>query len=177
MITEIEKTLGPVDILVINATCDQPHKRIEDYDWEFYQTMLDFFVKSPFLLTRACLPHMKHQRWGRIINIGTEGLLRGVPHFSGYIAAKGGQNGFHRSLATELAPFGITVNMVSPGWILVERHEKDPQSQKDAYHALIPAQRWGVPEDLAGTLIYLASNASNFVTGQNIAVNGGMTVA
>lgn len=176
LISAIEDELGPVDILVPNATCDQPHKPIEDYDWAFYQSMVDFFIKSPFLLTRACLPHMKQQRWGRIINIGSEVVGRGVPNFTAYVAAKGGQNGFHRSLATELAPFGITVNMISPGWIPVERHEKDPQSEKDGYHSLIPAGRWGLPSDVGGTAVFLASEAAGFVVGQNIAVNGGMTL-
>src|SRR3954462_15702278 len=176
MADAIRAELGPVDVLVINATCDQPHKPIEDYNWAFYQRMLDFFVKSPFLLTRACLPHMKQQRWGRIINIGSEVVARGVPNFSAYIAAKGGQNGWSRGMATELAPFGITVNMISPGWIPVERHEHDPQSEKDGYRALIPANRWGVPDDLGGAIVFLASEAASFVTGQNLHVNGGMTV-
>ena len=149
---------------------------MEDYDWAFYQSMIDFFIKSPFLLTRACLPHMKRQRWGRIINIGSEVVGRGVPNFTAYVAAKGGQNGFHRSLATELAPFGINVNMISPGWIPVERHATDPQSEKDAYRALIPAGRWGVPDDVGATAVFLASDAAAFVVGQNIAVNGGMTL-
>jgi len=69
-VDEISSKLGPVDILVFNATPPQPQKPIEEYDWAFYQQMLDFFIKSPFLLTRACLPHMKAQKWGRIINIG-----------------------------------------------------------------------------------------------------------
>jgi 3-oxoacyl-[acyl-carrier protein] reductase len=176
MTEEIAGQLGPVDILVLNATPDQPQKPIEEYDWAFYQQMLDFFIKSPFLLTRACLPHMKKQRWGRIINIGSEVVTRGVPNFTAYVAAKGGQNGFSRSLATEVARWGITVNMVAPGWIPVERHENDPQSLKDGYRALIPANRWGVPDDLAGTIVFLASNASSFVTAQNIHVNGGTTV-
>jgi 3-oxoacyl-[acyl-carrier protein] reductase len=176
MMESIKAELGPVDILVINATCDQPHKPIEEYDWAFYQRMLDFFVKSPFLLTRACLPYMKGQRWGRVINIGSEVVARGVPNFSAYIAAKGGQNGWNRGMATELAPFGITVNMISPGWIPVERHENDPQAEKDGYRALIPANRWGVPDDLGGAVVFLASQAASFVTGQNLHVNGGMTV-
>ena len=172
----IAKKLGPVDILVVNATCDQPHRAIEDYDWAFYQSMVDFFIKSPFLLTRACLPHMKSQGWGRIINIGSEVVARGVPNFTAYVAAKGGQNGFHRSLAGELAPHGITVNMIAPGWIPVERHEKDPQAEKDGYRALIPANRWGVPADLDGSVVFLASEASSFITGQTLHVNGGLTV-
>jgi 3-oxoacyl-[acyl-carrier protein] reductase len=173
---EIADQLGAIDILVLNATPDQPQKPIEEYDWAFFQQMLDFFIKSPFLLTRACLPHMKSRRWGRIINIGSEVVARAVPNFTAYVAAKGGQNGFHRSLASEVAPFGITVNMVSPGWVPVERHENDPQTVKDAYRALIPANRWGAPEDVASAVVYLASDAASFVTGQNLHVNGGMTV-
>ena len=123
----IEQELGPVDVLVPNATCEQPLKPIEEYDWAFYQRMIDFFVKSPFLLAKRALPHMKQQRWGRLINITSEVYHRSVSPFSAYVAAKGGQNGWTRSMATELAPFGITVNMVSPGWIPVERHEHDPQ--------------------------------------------------
>jgi len=177
MARQVADQLGPIDILVINATCDQPHKAIEDYDWDFCQSMLDFFVKSPFLLTRACLPHMKKQRWGRIINIGSEVVERGVPNFTAYVAARGGQNGFHRSLASEVARWGITVNMICPGWIPVERHEKDPQSEKDAYRALIPANRWGVPADVGGAVVFLASDAASFITGQSLHVNGGMTVS
>jgi 3-oxoacyl-[acyl-carrier protein] reductase len=170
-----EKQLGHVDIIVPNATCAQPHKPIELYDWAFYQSMLDFFVKSPYLLTRRGLAHMKRQKWGRIINITSEVFHRSVAPFSAYVAAKGAQIGWSRSMSRELAPFGITVNMVAPGWIPVERHENDPQAEKDAYHELIPMQRWGVPGDVAEAVLYFASNESAFVTGQTICVNGGMT--
>jgi len=177
MYSEIKAQLGPVDILVVNATPDQPQMPIEEYSWEFYQSMLDFFVKSPFLLSRAVLPHMKAQKWGRIINIGSEVFTRGVPNFTAYCAAKGGQTGFNRSLATELAPWGITVNVISPGWILVERHEKDPKEMKDEYLAGLPSKRWGVPKEVADTAVFLASNEASYVSGQNIAVNGAHTVA
>jgi len=176
MLREITTQLGPVDILVLNATPAQPQKPIAEYNWTFCQQMLDFFVKSPFLLSQACLPHMKQQRWGRIINIGSEVFARGTPNFTPYVAAKGAQNGFHRSLATEVAPWGVTVNMISPGWIPVERHESDPQEAKDAYRATVPAGRSGVPDDLAGAVVFLASNASSFITGQNLYINGGLTV-
>jgi 3-oxoacyl-[acyl-carrier protein] reductase len=78
-------------------------------------------------------------------------------------------------MSRELAPFGITVNTVAPGWIPVERHEKAPQAEKDAYRALIPADRWGTPQDVAWACLYLVSEESSFITGQTICVNGGMT--
>ncbi|MCA8970725.1 MAG: SDR family NAD(P)-dependent oxidoreductase, partial [Planctomycetes bacterium] len=102
LVADITRELGPIDIVVVNATPDQPQKPIEEYDWDFYQSMLDFFVKSPYLLTRALLPHMRKQRWGRIINIGSEVFQRGVSPFSAYVAAKGAQNGWTRSMANEL---------------------------------------------------------------------------
>lgn len=175
MVVEVEEKFGPIDILVINATPDQPQKPIEEYDWQFYQQMLDFFIKSPFLLTKAVIKGMKNKKWGRIINIGSEVYQTAVPNFSAYVAAKGGQIGWTRSMSKELAPFGITVNIVNPGWIPVERHENDPQTIKDQYLAGIPAGRWGTPGDVAGAVVYFASDESSFVSGQTICVNGGHT--
>jgi len=175
MITAIEGSLGPVDIVVVNATPAQPLKPIEEYDWDFYQQMLDFFVKSPYLLARRLLPGMKSRRHGRLINITSEVFHLGVAPFSAYVAAKGGQTGWSRSMCHELAPFGITVNMIAPGWIPVERHENDPQADKDAYFGTIPLGRWGTPEEVGWAAVYLASVEAAFVTGQTIAVNGGRT--
>ena len=175
MFTEIEANLGAVDVVVVNATPDQPQRPIEEYDWDFYQQMLDFFVRSPYLLTRRALPHMRGQKWGRIINITSEVFHRSVSPFSAYVAAKGGQIGWTRSMASELAPDGITVNSVAPGWIPVERHESDPQEMKDSYKAIIPMGRWGLPQDVAYAIVYYASNEASFVTGQTICVNGGNT--
>jgi len=98
-----------------------------------------------------------------------------TPAVSAYVAAKGGQIGWSRSMARELAPCGITVNMVAPGWIPVERHEKESSEVKEAYRKLIPTGRWGTPRDVAEAVLYLASEEASFVTGQTINVNGGMT--
>lgn len=173
LVSETTSQLGPVDILIPNATGPQPQRPIEDYDWAFYQEMVDFFIKSPFLLTQATLAHMKAQRWGRIVNLGSEVYEVAKGNFSAYVAAKGGQKGWTHSMATELAPFGITVNMVSPGWIPVERHANDPQEDKDQYLTEIPVGRWGTPADVADAVANLCMPAASFVTGQTICVNGG----
>jgi 3-oxoacyl-[acyl-carrier protein] reductase len=170
---EVRESLGPIDILVVNATGPQPQLPLEEYDWAFFQEMLDFFVKSPVLLTKACLPDMKRRRWGRIIQVTSEVFAAGTPNFSAYVAAKGGQIGLARSLASELAPWGITVNMVAPGWIPVERHADDPQTMKDAYFATIPSGRWGTPADVAAAAAFFASEGASFITGQTVSVNGG----
>jgi 3-oxoacyl-[acyl-carrier protein] reductase len=173
---EIAAQLGAVDILVLNATGKQAQLPFEEYTWQDFQTMLDFFVKSPYLLTRACLPSMKEKRWGRIINISSDVCFRGVNNFSAYVTAKSGQLGFTRSMATELAPFGITVNAVAPGWIPVERHENVSQEIKDSYLASIPIQHWGTPHDIAEAVLYFARQESAFITGQYLCVNGGFTL-
>jgi 3-oxoacyl-[acyl-carrier protein] reductase len=172
---KVESELGEVDIIVPNATADQPLRPIELYDWAIYQEMIDFFIKSPFLLTRRALPKMKAKGWGRIVSITSEVFHRSVSPFSAYVAAKGGQIGWSRSMARELAPYGITVNMVAPGWIPVERHLKDPQEMKEEYLATIPARRWGTPQDVAEAVLYLASEEASFVIGQTLCVNGGLT--
>jgi 3-oxoacyl-[acyl-carrier protein] reductase len=118
---------------------------------------------------------MKQKKWGRIVNIASEVYHRGVPRLSAYVAAKGGQIGWSRSMSCELAPFGITVNVVAPGWIPVERHEKVSQKEKDDYFKLIPAGRWGTPQDVADAVLYFVSEEASFITGQTLCVNGGMT--
>jgi len=176
MVEAVESKFGPIDILVINATGPQPMLRLEDLTWRACLDQLEFFVKSPVLLVQATVPQMKRRRYGRIIQIGSEVFELGIPEFSNYVSAKGAQLGLSRSWARELAPFQITVNTVSPGWIPTERHANDPQSAKDAYAAEVPMRRMGVPNDVGTAVAFLASDAANFVTGQNIAVNGGKTL-
>ncbi|MDP6859643.1 MAG: 3-oxoacyl-ACP reductase family protein [Verrucomicrobiales bacterium] len=173
LVERSQSELGTIDIIVPNATPDQPLKTIEEYDWDFYQQMLNFFIKSPYLLTRAVLPQMKERGWGRIINISSEVYQLSVSPFSAYVSAKGGQIGWTRSMSRELAPHGITVNTVNPGWIPTERHENDPQEEKDAYLSQIPAGRWGTPSDVGEAVAYFASEEAGFITGQTLCVNGG----
>lgn len=172
MAGEIAGTLGEVDIVVVNATPDQPQLPIEGYDWDFHQLMIDYFLKSPFLLARTFLPTMKQRKWGRIINIGSEVFQNSVPNFSPYVAAKGAQYGWTRSMAVELARWNITVNLIAPGWVPNERHESDPQAAKDAYLASVPMARWGTTDDVGQAAAYYASEEAGYVSGQTICVNG-----
>ena len=173
---EVAEKIGPVDILVANATCEQPLMPIEEYDWDFFQRMVDFFQKSPFLLTKACLPHMREQSWGRIIHITSEVFPGAWANFCPYASAKGGQTGLARSNAREFAPYGVTVNCIAPGWIPVERHAEATDEDRADYLASAPMGRFGKPDDIANAVLYLASDEAQFVTGATLDVNGGRTI-
>jgi 3-oxoacyl-[acyl-carrier protein] reductase len=177
LVSQVTSTLGPIDILVVNATGPQPFIKLEELTWRACLDQLEFFVKSPLLLAKAVLPSMKQRHWGRIINIGSEVFERGVPQFSNYVSAKGAQLGLTRSWAMELAAWQITVNLVAPGWIPTERHANDPQESKDAYAAAVPMRHMGDPIDVAEAVAFLASEGARFITGQKISVNGGNTLA
>jgi 3-oxoacyl-[acyl-carrier protein] reductase len=176
MVKAVEAKLGPIEILVINATGPQPFVKLEELTWRHCLDQLEFFVKSPVILVKAVLGGMKQRRSGRIINIGSEVFERGVPEFSNYVSAKGAQLGLTRSWAMELAPWQITVNLVAPGWIPTERHIDDPQELKDAYAKAVPMGHMGKPADVAEAVAFLASDGAKFITGQKLAVNGGNTL-
>jgi 3-oxoacyl-[acyl-carrier protein] reductase len=176
LVAEVRAQLGPVDILVVNATGPQPFLSIEEQTWEAYQDQLRFFVKSPLLLLKEVLAEMKQRRYGRVIQIGSEVVEVGNPRFANYIAAKAAQLGMTRSWARELGPFGITVNLVAPGWIPTERHAGTDPKELAAYAGGVPLKRQGIPDDVAEAVCFLASDAANFITGQKISVNGGHTL-
>lgn len=176
LVAEVEKSLGPIDVLVLNATGPQPFKSIEEMTWRDCLDQLEFFVKSPLLFVKAVVGQMKARRTGRIINIGSEVFETALPKFSNYVSAKGAQLGLTRSWSRELAEWNITVNLVAPGWIPTERHDNDPQDLKDAYAATVPMKRMGVPEDIGNAVVYLAGEGGRFITGQKISVNGGNTL-
>jgi 3-oxoacyl-[acyl-carrier protein] reductase len=176
LVKQVTAALGPIDILVLNATGPQPMLRIEELSWQACLDQLEFFVKSPMLLVKAVVAGMKQRRYGRIIQIGSEVFEMGMAGFSNYVSAKGAQLGLTRSWAKELGQWGITVNIVSPGWIPTERHGEVPQPVKAEYASHTALKRMGVPSDVAETVAFLASEAGNFITGQKISVNGGNTL-
>jgi 3-oxoacyl-[acyl-carrier protein] reductase len=176
LVDDIAGRLGPVDVLVVNATGPQPDGMVSDVSWPEHLAQLDFFVKSPVLLGRAVLPTMKARRYGPVIHIDSEVADRPPPGRSAYVTAKSAQIGLARSWASELAPLGITVNTVGPGFIPVERHADVPGATRDAYLATVPAGRIGTPEDIAHAVSFLASAGAGFITGQRIVIDGGRTL-
>jgi 3-oxoacyl-[acyl-carrier protein] reductase len=173
LVAAVRAGLGPVDVLVVNATGPQPEAPLDDVAWEDHLAQLDFFVKSPVLLGRAVVPGMRARRHGRIIQIDSEVADRPPPGRSAYATAKHAQIGLTRAWARELAPSGITVNTVAPGFVPVERHADVPAEIRAAYLASVPAGRMGTPQDVAHAVSFLASEAAGFVTGQRIVVDGG----
>lgn len=169
----ITDRLGPVDVLIVNATGPQPEALIAEADWTAHLAQLDFFVKSPVLLGRALLPGMRARRYGRIVHIDSEVAHRPPPGRSAYATAKNAQIGLTLSWARELAPFGITVNTVAPGFIPVERHVDVPEHVRQAYVASVPAGRMGTPDDIAAAVSFFAREDAGFITGQRIVVDGG----
>ncbi|MBV2365764.1 SDR family oxidoreductase [Streptomonospora sp. NEAU-YY374] len=169
--------LAPVEVLVANATGPQPFVAVEDLTWQDHLDQLVFFVKSPTLLVRAVLPGMKARGRGRVVQIGSDIADRALPATSAYAAAKAAQFGLTRVWSRELGRHGITVNLVAPGWIPVERHAGVPAAEHAAYRAATPMGRAGTPGDVAAAVSYLASDAAGFVTGERITVNGGHTLA
>jgi 3-oxoacyl-[acyl-carrier protein] reductase len=169
LVDAVAERLGPVDVLVLNATGPQPEARLLEVSWEDHLAQLEFFVKSPVLLGRA----VQMRRWGRIVQIDSEVVDRPPPGRSAYVTAKSAQIGLSRGWARELAPFGITVNTVAPGFVPVERHADVPAEVRDAYLSSVPAGRMGTPEDIAHAVSFFVSEAAGFITGQRLVVDGG----
>lgn len=176
LVAEVEARLGPVGVLVPNATGPQPMIDAVEVTWQEHLDQLTFFVKSPTLLMQAVVPGMRRRGGGRIVQIGSDLVERAAPGMSAYSAAKGAQISLTRSWARELGPWGITVNVVAPGWIPVERHAGVDPSQVEAYRREVPLRRMGTPGEIADVVAFLASDGARFVTGERITVNGGHTM-
>ena len=173
MIDLAVETFGRVDILVNNAgiTRDGLLLRMKDEDWD---AVLTVNLKGAFLCTRAASKVMAKQRYGRIINIASVVGQMGNAGQANYCASKAGLMGLTKSNARELAKRNVTVNAVAPGFIATDMTDVLPEKVKQELTAQIPLERLGSADDIANAVLFLASERSGYITGQVIAVNGGM---
>jgi len=173
MIEKAVAAYGRVDILINNAgiTRDGLLLRMKDEDWD---AVLTVNLKGAFLCTRAASKVMTKQRFGRIINIASVVGQMGNAGQANYCASKAGLMGLTRSNARELAKRNITVNAVAPGFIVSDMTEALPDKVKQEMAAQIPLERFGTADDIANAVVFLATDASGYITGQVLAVNGGM---
>lgn len=175
LIAAAEAAAGPLHILVNNAglTRDGLAMRMKDEDWA---EVLDVDLAAPFRLIRAALRGMLRRRAGRIIGIASIVGATGNPGQANYAAAKAGLVGMSKSLAQEVASRGVTVNVVSPGFVATAMTDALGEAQRARLLEAIPLGRMGQPEDVAGAVVYLASDAAAWVTGATLHVNGGMAM-
>jgi len=177
LVAAAEARFGRLDILVNNAGMSV-RKPPQDLSLAEWRSVLDLNLTSAFLLSQAAYPAMRRAGRGKIINIGSMLSLFGAPFAAAYGASKGGIVQLSRSLASAWAADGIQVNAVLPGWIDTQL-TRDARDQVDGLEARVtartPAGRWGVPADMAGVAVFLASAASDFVTGAAIPVDGGFS--
>jgi 3-oxoacyl-[acyl-carrier protein] reductase len=173
LIKDIESEFGSVGILVNNAgiTRDTLLMRMKADDWD---AVIDTNLSSVFRLSKACMRSMMKARKGRIINIASVVGVTGNPGQANYAAAKAGMIGFAKSLAREVGSRGITVNTVAPGFIDTDMTRALTDEQRAALLTNIPLARLGAPQDIANAVVFLASEAAAYITGETLHVNGGM---
>jgi 3-oxoacyl-[acyl-carrier protein] reductase len=173
MVAAATEAFGRIDILVNNAgiTRDALLLRMKDEDWD---AVLNVNLKGAFLCTRAVAKVMSKQRFGRIVNIASVVGQMGNAGQANYCASKAGLMGLTRSNARELARRNITVNAVAPGFIATDMTEALPEKTRQELAAQIPLERLGSAEDIANAVVFLASEAAAYITGQVLGVNGGM---
>ena len=173
MVEQVAKEVGPIDILINNAgiTRDMTFKKMTKVDWDaVMKTNLD----SVFNVTKPVVDGMVERGWGRVINVSSVNGQKGAFGQTNYSAAKAGMHGFSKALAYEVARKGVTVNTISPGYIGTKMVLAIPKDVLDSkIIPQIPMGRLGKPDEVAGLCAYLASDEAAFVTGANIAINGG----
>ncbi|TJZ65626.1 beta-ketoacyl-ACP reductase [Chitiniphilus eburneus] len=168
----IEAELGPVSVLVNNAgiTRDTTFKKLDKVHWD---AVIDTNLNSLFNVSKQFVDGMVERGWGRVINISSINGQKGQFGQTNYSAAKAGMHGFSMALAQEVAKKGVTVNTISPGYIATEMVMAVAEDVRAKIVSGIPVGRLGKPEEIAGLVSYLASDLAGFITGANLAINGG----
>ena len=181
LVADTVDRFGKIDILVNNAALFAPlrEQKVLDIDVELWDRVMAINIRGVFLMTKHVAPHMIAQKYGKIINITSGTVARGIPNFSHYVTSKGAVTAFTRSISRELGEHNICVNNLAPGFTLSDtvisenpghlEHSRQPSVVRRAI------KRDEYPEDLLGALVFLASPGSDFITGQTIAVDGGAT--
>lgn len=178
LIQKIYKKHGRIDILVNNAAifASLDRKPFEEIPVDEWDLVMSVNLRGVFLCAKAVSPIMKAQKYGKIINIASDTMMKGTTNFAHYVSSKGGVFAFTRAIAKEIGEYGICVNSVAPGLTCTDVMEAEKDFSLKRFDRSVSArsiQRIQQPEDLVGTIIYLASSDSDFVTGQCIVVNGG----
>ena len=175
LIKSVGETFGPVEILINNAGTTRDNILLRMKDAEFDDVM-ETNLKGTYLCTRAVLRGMVRARWGRIVNISSVVGLLGNAGQANYAASKAGIIGFTKSVAREIASRGITANVVAPGYVETELTGGLPENMKGQILGQIPVGRFGEPEEIAEVVAFLVGDGTGYITGQTIAVDGGMVM-
>ncbi len=175
MIESVAKEHGRLDILVNNAGITRDNLLLRMSDEEF-DDVIQVNLRGVFVACRAALRPMMRGKWGRVINLGSVSGLVGNAGQANYAAAKAALSGFTKSLGKEMAAKNITANVVAPGFIQTDMTDVLPQAVKDAAQKAIPLSRFGQPREIAAAVAFLASEDAGYVSGQVLAVDGGMTM-
>jgi len=178
LVAKTIERFGKIDILVNNAAlyAPLPTLKVSDIDVELWDKVMAINIRGPFLMVKHVAPHMIAQKSGKIVNIGSGTVARGIPEFSHYVTSKGAVTAFTRAISRELGDHGICVNTLAPGYTLSDTGLTNVVHVEKSRAAAVQRRaikRDEFPEDLLGTLIFLCSSDSDFMTGQVLAVDGG----
>lgn len=174
MVQQVSETFGFIDILVLNAHIPFPIRSFLEYEWEEFESKVIEELKASFYACKAVVPSMIEHKRGSIITVSA--TLSRIPRegFCAHSTAKSGLDAFIKSLALELGPYGIRVNAVAPGLIQTDATSYLSQEQLDAIAQITPLRRNGLPQDVAGAILFLASKEAKFITGAYLPVGGGV---
>ena len=175
LVSNVEKEIGNIDILVNNAgiTKDQLTMRMSEESWD---DVLETNLYASFYLSKSVIRNMMKKKFGRIIQISSVVGFTGNPGQANYVASKAGLIGMTKSLALEVASRNITVNCIAPGFIKTSMTDALTDEQKNKLLEKIPSQKFGLPEDVAATAVFLASDEASYINGATIHLNGGLAM-